>query len=73
MAVMSIIFDPMPYIRSHGRAPRGRGSWAFAFEGREPIFSPSMTLAEAKRWAAAQVRAAAPAGYDRDVVVEVLP
>jgi hypothetical protein len=68
-----VSFDTAPFVSSHAREPRGRGSWAFSFEGREPIFSPSMPLAEAKRWAAEQVRAAAPAGFSGTVVVAVLP
>ena len=48
------VFDTSEFCLSHGREPRGRGSWAFAF-GRqarveEVIFSPSMTYTEAKRW-----------------------
>ena len=43
----------------HGRAPRGRGSWAFQFSFKRPgdyDWSPSMTYSEAKRWAVARVR-----------------
>jgi hypothetical protein len=49
-----------PYVSSHQKAPRGRGSWAFQpAEAYHPggaeiadltIFSPSMTYTEAKRW-----------------------
>jgi len=48
---------------SHGRMPKGRGSWAFSTERDTPVdsprfwFSPSMTLGEAKRAAAEHFRA----------------
>jgi len=71
--MLTVTFDDMPYKRSHMAPPKGRGSWAFAFEGREPIFSPSMTLTEAKKWAKAEVRKAAPADFKGHVVVEILP
>jgi hypothetical protein len=71
--MIRVSFDDSPFVRSHMTAPRGRGSWAFSFEGREPIFSPSMTLGEAKKWAREQVKAAAPAGYAGQVVVSILP
>jgi ADP-heptose:LPS heptosyltransferase len=50
-------FDSTPFEFSHGRCPKGRGSWAFSVE-RNPdvtspavLFSPSMTYGEAKRFA----------------------
>ncbi len=52
---MAINFNNSAYIRSHGRNPKGRGSWAFA-DNPNPdtntiVFSPgNMTLTEAKRW-----------------------
>lgn len=56
-------FETFPYEHSHGRSPRGRGSWAFCpFHLRNAsdyidhtIFSPSMTFTEAKKWAREQV------------------
>jgi hypothetical protein len=46
--------------QSHGRLPRGRGGWAFAFARRAPIervvFAPSSTYADAKRWIVDQAR-----------------
>lgn len=73
MARTTVSFNTAPFVRSHMVEPRGRGSWAFSFEGREPIFSPAMTLVEAKKWAKAQVIAAAPAGHSGAVVVDILP
>lgn len=54
-------FTTAPYERSHGTAPRGRGSWAFrlsttsaAYDGElaGEVFWVQGTLAEAKRAAA---------------------
>ena len=53
---MAIQFDASPYIRAHGKAPKGNGRWAFSDspnpeEGDAIDFTPhSMTLTEAKRW-----------------------
>lgn len=49
--------------RSHGRKPKGHGAWGFIVMDDscdrevEIIFSPSMPLNEAKKWAKDQVRA----------------
>jgi len=69
---LKIEFDEAPFIRSHMTTPRGRGSYAFSIEGQAPIFSPSGTYAEAKKWAKAQVLAIAPADAI-SATVEVLP
>jgi hypothetical protein len=59
-----IRFTNASYESSHGRAPRGRGSWAFcpAFKADHgdyldfTIFSPAgMTISEAKTWAKAKI------------------
>ena len=48
--------DDTPFVRSHGRKPTGRGSWAFSlqFDPRDilndVVFSPSLTFTEAKAW-----------------------
>jgi hypothetical protein len=58
LALMDILDST--YYRSHGRKPRGRGSWAFCPWSKQnaldylqhTIFSPGgMTFTEAKRWA----------------------
>ena len=65
--------DTFPFELSHGRSPRGRGSWAFCpFHKRNSgdyleftLFSPSMTYGEAKRWLrekVAELRSTAPLG-----------
>lgn len=70
---MKVEFNDTQYRFSHGRTPRGRGSWAFEINGIDGIqFSPSMTYAEAKRWMIGQARELVPAGV-AVVTVEVLP
>jgi len=62
---MKVTFNNNEYVRSHAKKPRGgvRGSWAFQiveinqYQGEGEIhFSPSMTLAEAKKWVMSLVR-----------------
>lgn len=60
-------FDSTPYEFSHGRAPRGRGSWAFLPAGANEadpnayVWVPgSCTFSEAKRWVRANC---APGAY----------
>lgn len=66
-------FDSGPYRASHMKEPRGFGSWAFQVHGnREILFSPAMTLRDAKRWVKAEILKVAPAGIDY-VEVKVLP
>ena len=53
--------DDFDYRASHGKAPKGRGSWAFAFEhprkNSEPWFAPSnLTYADAKKAAAKEAK-----------------
>lgn len=54
---MTIEFLTDEYEFSHGCAPRGRGSWAFAEDrnahacSQQILWSPSMTYPEAKKWA----------------------
>jgi hypothetical protein len=71
-----IEFDTTQYQISHGKMPRGRGSWAFqvtevnGWRGEAPIhFSPSMTLAEAKAWM--RPIAHSDAGHMRGVTIHV--
>ena len=60
---MTVRFDTSEFEFSHGRAPRGRGSWAFSLV-RDPdvtkslpadktgvLFTPSLTYGEAKMFA----------------------
>jgi hypothetical protein len=51
---MKIEFSTHQFVRSHGKEPKGRGSYAFHIEGDVPdaiLWSPSMTLGDAKKWA----------------------
>lgn len=51
---MATQFDTSAYVRSHGKQPLGRGSWAFcpdaSCDAKKAVFSPSMTLVDAKKW-----------------------
>lgn len=61
MTTTRIALSTTAYQFAHGRAPRGRGSWAFEFctaaGWGEPVFFPVSTYAEARR--AAVLHAAA--------------
>jgi hypothetical protein len=51
-------FSTTEYTRSHQKAPRGRGTWAFISQSGEFVAAPSrLTLAEAKAWIKEQVKA----------------
>ena len=59
MKRIPIYITARDFTQSHGRMPRGRGSWAFeiTYLGRNggeqvvgPVFTPSMTFSESKRW-----------------------
>lgn len=59
-------FDATEYTEAHGRKPRGRGAWAFAFDGATAraergdylsrVFWSTGTFAEAKKAATAEAR-----------------
>lgn len=52
---MSVKFDTSDYFRSHGKAPKGTGQWAFRPAADKAwVFSPCMTYTQAKSWAVAQ-------------------
>lgn len=55
---MAVEFDTREYQFSHGRSPRGRGSWAFFFDrkcqGDAFWTQGSTTYAEAKKQARAE-------------------
>jgi hypothetical protein len=74
---LRIRFDDSEFQRSHRRAPRGRGSWAFSMLrqpdplANEVHFSPGgMTLAEARKWIVARLRAM---GVEGERVIYILP
>ena len=46
---IQVAFYTRSYTDSHGRAPRGYGSWAFDFGGGV-FFAPTGTYSEAKAW-----------------------
>lgn len=45
-----IEFNTRSYLLSHGRRPKGYGSWAFDLGGG-PVFAPASTYTQAKKWA----------------------
>lgn len=65
------------YINSHGKAPRGRGMWAFIFrtvEGNETWFCPTPgTFAECSKRAKAEVSARIKAGRGGIFGIEAAP
>lgn len=71
---MKVEFTTRPFLLSHMKEPKGRGSWAFEFEDSpEPWFAPNgLTLTEAKKAALAEAhRRAGPGGVR--TTVKVLP
>jgi hypothetical protein len=64
---VSIEFITRDYVFSHGKPPRGRGTWAFAFtaeraahglSGQDVWWTPGeLTYGDAKKLAAAEARA----------------
>jgi len=56
-------FDTTEYEWSHGRKPRGRGSWAFFAQGADTsnaeaaVWAPVGTWSEARRWVRANCEA----------------
>lgn len=69
---MKIEFTDSKFRAEYGRAPKGRGMWAFAFEGYEIMTPMSMTYSEAKKFCKAEVKRLAPADYIGTVIVTVL-
>ena len=70
MTSTKIEFCTREYTFSHGRAPRGYGSWAFDF-GSGPVFAPTSTYAEARAWAREQVRSGREGQGRHHLVIEV--
>ena len=75
MTALKLTFCTRAYIRSHVKAPKGTGRWAFAEqlctgEG-DPIFAPyPMTLTEAKKWFRQHL---ANQGITGDFVITICP
>lgn len=49
--IEGIIIDPSRYVRTHGKAPKGNGIWAFEVGGEEVMTPKSMSYADAQKWA----------------------
>ena len=76
---MSVDFNTDQHVFSHGKEPKGRGSWAFGtVRNPDPSnadqcwFSPGgMTFSDARKWAKAEVKARF--GADATGTLFVLP
>ena len=68
---MTIEFSTRDYVWSHGKAPRGLGSWCFTFEGHE--YWVHAKYSEAKKECIKEIRRLAPKGYRGLVIVTVEP
>jgi hypothetical protein len=70
---MTFEFNTRDYLLTHGKEPRGYGSWAFMIEtkGNEPVWAPQSTYADAKKWVRGKVRAIAAPDYDGIVSIYV--
>ena len=56
---MTTQFSTAEFEFSHGKKPRGFGSWAFFFGDSDAAhFAPTSSFADAKRWAAKEAKAA---------------
>jgi hypothetical protein len=70
--MMVFQFDTRAYQWTHGRAPKGWGTWAFQVPGLAgPIWAPASNYGEAKVWLRRHVRALAPPGFVGTIMVEV--
>lgn len=59
-SAIKVEFSIADYVRTHGKAPRGYGAWAFQIErdSEERIFwAPPSTYGVARAWMRAQVEA----------------
>lgn len=64
-------FRDVLYVRSHGKAPRGRGCWSFELKGRsDPLFASFGTLTAAKREISAKLKAE---GVPSGTIVYIAP
>lgn len=70
---MKIEFTDSEYRREHGRAPKGRGCWAFEFEGFQFWAKACQTLTEAKKEVREHIKKIAPEGYNETVYVNICP
>lgn len=69
---MTCEFSTRDFEFTHGKAPRGFGSWAFSIEDSAPQWAPPSSFADAKKWARARAREMAPQGFAGMVEIKVL-
>ena len=74
-------FDTRAYERTYSQKPRAYGSWAFDYrtdsngnrrENAEPIFAPTSSYADAKKWIQTHIRSLAPDDYKGYITIIVL-
>lgn len=70
-------FSTRQYVFSHGKNPKGYGSWAFSVQeldgGKQIFWAPTSTYGLAKTWIKNHVRPLIPADYAGTVTINVLP
>lgn len=66
---MHIEFNTREYRFTYGKEPKGRGMWAFFFEGQE--YWAWGTYTEAKKACVKHIKEIAPKGYKGFVTVKV--
>jgi hypothetical protein len=66
-------FNTREFVASHATEPKGRGSWAFEFGNRAPVFTPSMTYGDAKKWIKEHIRSVAHPEFEGHVEINVCP
>lgn len=75
MTKITFEFDTSAYERTHGKAPKGYGSWAFDWQGSrrdpKPIWAPISGYADAKRWVKEHICEMAPADYAGHIHITV--
>jgi hypothetical protein len=69
--MLTFQFDTRDYQWTHGRHPKGWGTWAFTFSGNEPVWAPASTYGAAKVWVQKHIRQLAPKDYTGTIIVTV--
>ena len=65
---MKALYSDSKYRFAHGKAPRGRGRWAFSFDGKDGIddvfFAELSVFGDAKKSAAGEAKARGASYFD---------
>ncbi len=73
MKSVNVMFSSANYIRVHGKAPRGTGSWLFEIEGEIYEAPCCLTLTAAKAACRSEILRRKPDGFCGMVWVDILP